>query len=252
METEALELPLMHRLWAWFETNKKQAGIAAGVVVVAGLIMWFVSWQRDQKEISAGEALSSVSTFQTVNGTARQDAAEVYLRLASEYANTSSGARALLLAAGTYFTDGKYDQALKSFQRFTREHRDSPWMGEALLGTASCQEVLGKTNEAMAIYQDIKDHHSSDVEAAQAKFALARLYETQNKPELARPLYEDLARNEPYSSIGSEAGIRLEELMARSAAPATLTQAPAPAAPVVMPPAVPASTNPVPFKLEER
>jgi len=125
-------------------------------------------------------------------------------------------------------------------------------MGEALLGTASCQEVLGKTNEAMAIYQDIKDHHSSDVVAAQAKFALARLYETQNKPEVARPLYEDLARNEPYSSIGSEAGIRLEELMARSAAPATITQATVPAAPVVVAPAVPASTNPLPLKLEER
>ncbi len=242
----------MHRLWAWFETNKKQAGIAVAIVAAAGLVMWFVSWRRDQRDINAGEAVSAVSLAQTVQGGVRPDAAEAYLRVASDYANTSSGARALLLAAGTFFSESKYDQALKSFQRFTREHRDSPWMGEALLGTASCQEVLGKTNEAAVVYQDIKDHHSGDVVAAQAKFSLARIYEAQNKPELARPLYEDLARNGQYSSIGSEAGIRLEELMARSAAPVVETQAPAPVAPVMVTPAVPAPSNAVPFKLEER
>jgi tetratricopeptide (TPR) repeat protein len=253
METEAIELPLMHRLWAWFEVNKKQAGIGAGVVVAVGIIIWLIAYHRDEKEISAAEAVAAVTMTPTVTGAPRPDAAEAYLRLSEEYSGTSAGARALLLAGGTYFTDGKYDQALKTFQRFTREHRDSPWMGDALLGTATCQEVLGKTNEASAIYQDIKDHHSADVVAAQAKFALARIYEEQNKLEMAKPLYEDLARSDPYSSIGSEAGIRLEELMARGATAAV--QVPAPsvvATPASAPTPASASTNPAPFKLEER
>ena len=46
----------------------------------------------------------------------------------------------------------------------------------------------------------------------QARFALARLYEAQNKPELARNLFEEVERNNPYGSLGSEAGMRLEEL----------------------------------------
>ena len=46
----------------------------------------------------------------------------------------------------------------------------------------------------------------------QARFALARLYEAQNKPELARNLFEEVERSNPYGSLGSEAGMRLEEL----------------------------------------
>jgi hypothetical protein len=46
--------------------------------------------------------------------------------------------------------------------------------------------------------------------------ALARLYEAQNKPEKARSLYEDVERSAPFSSLGSEAGARLEELTARN------------------------------------
>jgi tetratricopeptide (TPR) repeat protein len=251
METEAAELPLIHRLWAWFETNKKQAGIGLAFVAIAGLILWFVSWHRDQKEIKASEAVSSVSLAPTMGGT-RTDTGAALLNVASDYADTSAGARALLMAGGSFFTDGKYDDALKAFQRFTREHRESPWMGTALLGMASCNEMLGKISEAQAIYQDIKDHHASDAVAPQAKFALARIYEKQNKPDIARPLYEDLVRTEPYSSIGSEAGIRLEELNTKVASP--VVEAPPSVAPAPVPqPAVPlASTNPAPFKLEER
>src|SRR5215472_13153315 len=108
METETIELPLMHQLWAWFETNKKQASIGAGVIVVAGIIIWFIAWQRDQKQISADEAVAAVTMMPTVQGTARPDSAEAYMRVAGEYPNTTGGTRALLLAGGTYFTDGNY------------------------------------------------------------------------------------------------------------------------------------------------
>jgi hypothetical protein len=46
----------------------------------------------------------------------------------------------------------------------------------------------------------------------QAKFALARLYAAQGNPEAAYSLFEGLATDERFTSIGSEAGMRAEEL----------------------------------------
>src|SRR2546421_998644 len=61
MEKEAAPLPFFDRLWTWFETNKKQALYGAVVLVGGGLIAGYVYWQQTEKEIAAGETLSSVS-----------------------------------------------------------------------------------------------------------------------------------------------------------------------------------------------
>ena len=235
MPTEVAQLPLSHRLWAWFETNKKQAIWGTVSVIGLGLIIWFVIWQQGEKEINASEALASVSTPQTGSAGARPGAADAFLKIAATYPKSSAGARALLLAAGSLFVEGKYPEAKAQFERFTREHRESPFMGQALLGVAASLDAQGKTNEAVTAYKDLVDHHPGESVIPQAKFALARLYEAQNKLELARSLYEELNRNEPYGSLGSEAGMRLEELLAKNPnlvpkpatpAPGTLSLAP--------------------------
>jgi hypothetical protein len=86
-------------------------------------------------------------------------------------------------------------------------------MGEALLGIAASLDAQGKTNEAATAYKDLIDHHPGASVVPFAKFSLARLYAAQNKPELARSLFEDVERSvPPYSSLGPEAGMRVEEL----------------------------------------
>jgi len=229
MESEAAQLPLSHKLWAWFETNRKQAVWGTLVVAGLGLIIWYVVWQQGQKELTASEALSNVSILQPGSAGARPETADAFLKVAAKYPKSTAGARALLLAAGSLFVEGKYPEARTQFERFTREHHDSAFMGQALLGIAACWDAQGKTNEAVAAYKNLTDHHPGESVIPQAKFALARLYEAQNKPEQAKSLYEELNRNEPYGSVGSEAGMRLEELLARNPGlapkPAPLTNA---------------------------
>jgi TolA-binding protein len=189
--------------------------------------------------------------------------------VAAAYPKSSAGARAVLLAGGTLFVDGKYDQAKAQFEKFVREYRDTTFMGEALLGIGACLDAQNKTDEAIRAYKDLTEHHSGDPSVPQAKFALARLYEGQGKPELARTLFEDVARSEPYSSLGSESGMRLEELKLKH--PELF--APSPTAPnaeipqnlpqILLPPTTNAattnaaatkagSTNVLPFKLQSR
>ena len=212
MESEVGRLASLLKLWAWLETNKKQAIWGAGIVVVLGLVIWFLVWHHGEKEVKAGEALSEVFVKQALAGGAiGPETAQGYLKVAATYPGFDAGAEAMLLAAGSLFIGGNYDAARAEFERFVREYHGSPLRSQALLGIAACLDAQHKASEAMTAYNSLISQHPNDPVTPQAKFALARLYEAQNKPELARNLFEDVARGR-NTLVGSEAGIRLEEL----------------------------------------
>ncbi len=247
MESNVAQLPITDRIWAWFETNKKPAALVAGALVVVGLVIWFVVWRQEQKQIDAGNALSDVAVGR---GGPRSDTPEAYLRVASAYPESSAGAQAVLLAAGNLFVEGKYAEARTQFEKFIREYHDNPFIGQALLGVAACLEAEGKTEQALTAYKELVARHPKDSVIPQAKFALARLYELQGKPELARDLFEQVEHENPYSSIGSESGMRLEDLNAKypkpAAAPSVATSLTNTTLKLQAAQSSPAATNPIP------
>src|SRR5579862_4853862 len=87
MESNVAQLPLSDRLWDWFETYKRQAGLVAGILVVAGIIIWFVLWHRETKQLDAGAALSQVAAGELQGGSVRDDP-EAYLNVARQYPNS--------------------------------------------------------------------------------------------------------------------------------------------------------------------
>jgi predicted negative regulator of RcsB-dependent stress response len=124
MDAKAAELPVSDKLLAWFETHKNEVAIAAIAVLVVGGIASFIIWRNSEKQLAAGESLTSVSLAQAAPGA--QGTADAFLKVASEYPKSEAGAVALLQAAGALFSEGKYDQARAQFERFTREHGDNP------------------------------------------------------------------------------------------------------------------------------
>jgi len=244
MESEVAQLPLWQQAWGWFEANKRQALWSAGGLAVVGLIVALFLYRQNEADVAASEALSNVALPQ-MTGAARGDTADAYLKVAATYPNSRAGARALLLAAGSLFVEGKYAEAKAQFERFIREHRDSPFIGEALLGVAASLDAQGKSSDAITAYKDLIERHSADPVLPQARFALARLYEAQNQPEQARKLFEEVERSNPYGSLGSEAGMRLEELKIK------YPNLAAPIAPTVAP-IVPTTTNAMPLQPQKR
>ena len=255
MDSKVAELPVSDKLLAWFETNKKQAGYGAVAVVILGIILSYFFYHKSEQQVAAGEALTSASWNLAATGTAgRPGAAEAYLKVASLYPNSIAGARALLLAGGNLFVEAKYDEAKAAFDRCSREYPGSLVLGQALLGSAACLDAQNKVQEATTAYKNLIDRHQGDVSVPQAKFALARLYENQGKPEQARNLFEEVARADPTGSLGSEAGMRLEELRLRN--PALFAPPPVPAlptnsspTPLLETPATPGTNTPV-LKIE--
>lgn len=206
-----------------------------------GFLVAFFVWHKSEKEVTASEELSNVAVPLLIGSGPRTDVSGAYLKLAASYPQSSAGARALLLGAANLFVEGKYDQAKTQFEKFTREHHDSPFLAEGLLGIAACLDAGGKANEAATAYKDLIDRHPNANVIPQAKFALANLYEAQNKPDQARALFEDvISKAGPYGSLGSEAGMRLEELQMKY--PKLASAPPTPAN----------QTNIAPFTLEKR
>jgi predicted negative regulator of RcsB-dependent stress response len=239
MASEVTETPTIYKLWAWFETNKRQAGWGAAALVAIGLVAGFVLWRQAAKQEAAGEAFSKVFVPMALAGGPRGENPEAYLKVAADHPNSQAAIRAVLFAAGGFFVEGKFAEAQTQFTRLAHELRENPLQGEALLGIAACLDAQGKTNEAVTAYRDLVDHHPTDVVYPQAKFALANLYLAQGKPDDARRAFEELVTKDPYGSLGAEAGMKLEELKLNHP---ELFQPPP--APVVTPTAVPSTSSP--------
>jgi tetratricopeptide (TPR) repeat protein len=224
MESDVAHSAKFYEFLAWAEHNRSKLAYGIGVVALISLVVAFFIWRSDKAEVEAGRALSRVFVPQaTAAATGAQGHSRnpgAYLKVASEYPKSKAGARALLLAASDLYLDGKYSEAQAQFERFIREYRQSPFVPEAMFGVASSLEALGKMEEALTAYRNVVDRYPGQVVLPQAKFALARLYEAQGKLDLAQPLFEDVARTEPYTSLGSEAGMRSEELKAKLPKPA--------------------------------
>src|SRR5262245_61635561 len=193
MQTEVSQAASFYKAWGWFETNKKQVAWGVAIALVVGLLAWFFLWRQSEREVTAGEALSAVSTPELGNAGARADTANAYLKIAANYPNSAAGTRALLLAAGSLFVDGKFPEAQAQFERFIRDHRDSPLVPQAQLGVAASLEAQGKTAEATTAYKNLVDHHPTGNIVSQARFALGRLYEAQNKFDLALAQFSEAA-----------------------------------------------------------
>ena len=220
---------------AWFEANRKQTLWGAGGVLVLGVIVAFFLYRQDEAEVAASEALSNVALPQMTSTGSRADIADAYLKVAATHPSSRAAARALLLAAGSFFVEGKYAEARTQFEKFTREHADSQFVGEALLGIAACLDAEGKARDAMAAYKKLIDRHAADYVLPQARFALARLHEAQNEPEQARSLFEQVESTE-FGSLGDEARMRLEEMKLKY--------------PKLFAPMTPVPTNAGPLKVE--
>ena len=181
--------------------------------MLVGAIVAFFLYRQNEKEDAAAKLYPA---WRCRNWAARAGArrrATAYLKVAAEYPGIQRrGAGAVAGARAACSRRASIPRPRLQFESFTREYGDSPFMGEALLGSAACLDAQGKTNEALTAYNDLVGHHPGDNVVPQARFALGRLYEAQNDPEKARNQFEEVARANPYGSLGSEAGMRVEEL----------------------------------------
>ena len=176
-----------------------------------------------------------------------QGTAEAYLKIAKEYEGTKAAGRALLEAGSIYYTDGNYPSAEAQYKRFLNEYPESPFLPQGMLGLASALDAEGKSSDAIAKYEELRRRFPTDSVVDEAKLALGRLYEKQN-PSEAYKLYSELVSSGSQTGVGSEAGIRREDLLEKHPDLGKTNAAPAPPITSLIPPpqmsvGTPGSTN---------
>ncbi|HYG21776.1 MAG TPA: tetratricopeptide repeat protein [Verrucomicrobiae bacterium] len=212
MESDVTQSAAFFRAWAWAESHRKQILWTVGGLLIAGCVAGFYLSQKHQKQVSASEALSRISSQSALTG--KPAAPDAFQRIASEFPGTSAGERALLIGAARFFAESQFTQAETEFRRFLREHPGSDFAGAASLGVAASLEAQGKTDEALKAYKEITERRTTDPVMPSAKLSLARLYEAQGNLTQAQETYRQMARPE-YGSLAQEAMMQLQMMMRR-------------------------------------
>ncbi|MDB6108696.1 MAG: Tetratricopeptide 2 repeat protein, partial [Pedosphaera sp.] len=242
MESDVTQSADVYRLVTWAHTNRTKLITLTVAVAVVGLGIGLYVWNNNRHETQANEALANLRPPAHAAGTpATPVPADAYAKVASEYAGTSAGGRALLMGAGVLFDAGKYKEAGDEFQKFLQQYPESPWTIQAQLGVAASLEAQGKSADAAAKYKEFTDRYPQNAAIPQAKSALARLYLVQGKPEQALKLYEDLTKGRNNDSWTAEAEIQAAELLAKYP---NLKPKPAPA-PIAAPTVTPVVPAPI-------
>lgn len=233
MSSEATQNVTIFEVLAWLESNKKAIIIACVAAVVIGFGVAIYRWKSDQTELAASDALLKLKAALSGNDITNPPPASDFTKVAQEFPGTSAGERALLLAAGTLFTENKFAEARNEFSKFVQDRPQSPFAATAAYGVACCLEAEHKQDEALAAYQNLSVRYPNSGVLDDAKLATARIYEAKKQPELALRIYDELTKAANLSNsgtAGSEALIRREDLLAHNPGLAK-TNAPAVALP---------------------
>lgn len=208
METQDVPTEFLIKLWPWLEANKNRL-IGSGVCIVTVAIIYsFVSWHREQNEITAGEEFTQLSFTpgSTVDASQRADS---FAQLATKYSGTAAARRAQLQAAATLFDSGDYAKAQVQFQKFLDEN-SGPLAASAALGVAASLEAQGKPDLASTAYLKVTSSYSGSPAGLQAEFSLGRLAEQQGRLAEAEGYYESAA------SVGQAGGTISEEAQGKA------------------------------------
>lgn len=213
MSSDATPSAGLYEALAWLEIHKKRilAGVAIGAVVALAVSYFF--WHRAQRQQAANEALLQVTMAASAQGPNGRPAPADLLRVASDYAGTAAAARAHLLAAGAYFANGQYTEALAEFEKFRQRHPRDPMIHVADLGVAASLESLNRADDALPVYEKAIESYANKPAAQQARLAIARICEAKQQHAKAVQLYDDLLAQPDRGFWAAEARERRERLL---------------------------------------
>lgn len=237
MRPETAESTWLYEFLAWLELNKKRVLVGAGAVLLLIVALYVYFWQRQQSELEASSALLTLKALAESEEDTPANAAD-FLKVAVAHRSTQAGERALLLAAGALYREGRYAEAQAQFEAFARAAGGSTLAPIAALGIAACLDAQDKVDAALGSYQGLVNQYPADPASARARLNMAALYEAKNQPEQALKLYDELT-----ASASGMSGTSMDAMRRRQA----LLQKHPELAPTNAPPRVvaspPAATN---------
>jgi tetratricopeptide (TPR) repeat protein len=213
MQSEPQQSTWLYEVLAWLELNRKAviwAFVGILALVVAGYVYF---WSRQVAEVRANEALLALRPRAAVDEKEKAAEAADFLRFAEQHASTDAAERALMLAAGELYREGRYAEAQAAFRKALERNRRGPLAPTAALGVAASLDAQDQVDAAFPAYQAVVADFPDTPASARARFALALLHETRNQPEQALKIYDELTTARKFGRASMEASVKREALL---------------------------------------
>ncbi len=115
-------------------------------------------------------------------------------------------------AALKSFNDGKYMDALTSFDALSRSDQSSPYASNFLYWKGESLYALGQYDEAIRTFHDVLNKYPTSLKADDAEFKIGAAYEKLGDKTNARSAYNRLILSFPESEYRGRAEARLNKL----------------------------------------
>lgn len=199
----------------WFQRNSRYVSIGAGLVVVAGLGLWFYGRSAQIKRLNAERGLNQAKQSLAAGNAAL--ATTDLQRVATRYEGTASGAQAAMLLAQLNYQQGKFAEGIQALQPYDSEGSAGENLPAVLALMADGLASQGKHDEAVATYRRAAEETELPGPKAMYMAQAARTLMAAGKNDQAKAIWEDLAKDPKAAAVHNEATIRLGELTVQPA-----------------------------------
>jgi len=196
--------------------NKVLIGALVAVVIIVG---WnFVSRSRKATELQATAALTNAS--QTMSAGLYTQAAGQLEQVVAEFPGTRSAGAAVCYLGTIHFREGRYDEALQSFERYLDTYGERGILGTtALEGRAAVLEQQRDFTAAAQAYTDLATR-ARDSSSAYAAYMMdaVRVYRSDANWDMVAQTAQTIVDKYPDAYLADQARMALAEAQARTGA----------------------------------
>ncbi len=186
--------------------------IAAVVVAVAAVAVWFVITSSNRKEAFAAQALDQARNTAEQGNLA--DAVQQFERITESYGGTAAAQEATIGMAQARLVAGQTELAISTLEDYTGSNPPANYASPAwgLLGTG--YENVKRFDEATAAYRKAADLATIGYLKATLLLDAGRSARLAGKADAAREIYEQIVADYGDTPARNEAEVRLAELLA--------------------------------------
>lgn len=169
-----------------------------GIAIVAAFVLSYLFIYRNPHVNRAFEAYNAVEI--TAQGNDSVAAAE-YKKVAEKYGNTDAGDLAALSAAESYYTMGKYKEALQQLEKFSTS--EPVLASNALVLKGDCYVNLKKYDEALKAFNSAISKADGNAQIVPRVLVKeANIYDVQKNYKKALECYQQIADEYPGFQLG--------------------------------------------------
>jgi predicted negative regulator of RcsB-dependent stress response len=196
----------------------RYGGIAAAIILIAGIVWFFRSSQQSARQQVLGQAMTlfaapvgpSQGSGVSFPSEAAKNAAVVkaFTQITSDYGGSEEAYIAEYYLAGSDAENGKLDDARKKYQDVV-DHANANYSSLAKLALAQTDVAQNRSADAAKLLKDLMDHPTELVSKDEATIEYARTI-APTQPDEARKLLTPLTS--PTSDVKGVASAALDEI----------------------------------------